>query len=483
MAELTPFVDGWDFVQTLGEGAYGEVKLAVNRVTEEAVAVKILDGHKANGASENIRKELCIHKMMNNSHIIRFYGHRKDGTLNYLFLEYASGGELFDRIEPDQGMAQSQAQRYFRQLINGVEYLHTRGVAHRDIKPENLLLDDNDNLKISDFGLSTVFRHQGKERKMNKCCGTPPYVAPEVMRKEDYRAEPADIWSCGIVLVAMMAGELPWDEPTYTCREYCDWLDKKYQLTPWNKIDTVPLALLKKILEDQPGKRWTIAQIKKDRWYCKTFSKSKGRLLSASPTTSPASGPFSKRICSGIDLSPPMARYDSAERYSSSQPELRRENPSSSELSQSSMEELVHGVSFSQPAAPDNLFLASQTQASQSSQTPLQRLVKRMTRFVTKCETEKALSDLKAVVDKLGLTWKKVHPNQISVSTTDKRGSQLIFKVFLYDMNGYRLVDFRLSKGDGLEFKRLFVQIKRKMSAVISKAPALLPINMPDTAV
>ncbi|CAH1263829.1 CHEK1 [Branchiostoma lanceolatum] len=446
MAETTPFVDGWDFVQTLGEGAYGEVKLAVNRVTEEAVAVKILDGDKVNGASENIRKELCIHKMMNNSHIIRFYGHRKDGTLNYLFLEYASGGELFDRIEPDQGMAQSQAQRYFRQLITGVEYLHTKGVAHRDIKPENLLLDDSDNLKISDFGLSTVFRHQGKERKMNKCCGTPPYVAPEVMRKEEYRAEPADIWSCGIVLVAMMAG-----------------------------------ALLKKILEDKPGKRWTIAQIKKDRWYCKTFSKSKGRLLSASPTTSPA-GPFSKRICSGIDLSPPMARYDSSERYSSSQPELRPENTSSSELSQSSMEELVCAVSFSQPAAPDDMFLASQTQASQSSQTPLQRLVKRMTRFVTKVETEKALAELKVVVDKLGLSWKKVHPNQISVSTTDKRGSQLIFKVFLYDMNGYRLVDFRLSKGDGLEFKRLFVRIKRKMTAVISKAPALLPINMPDTA-
>eukprot|EP00058_Branchiostoma_floridae_P027977 XP_002613468.1 hypothetical protein BRAFLDRAFT_71929 [Branchiostoma floridae] len=426
MAETTPFVDGWDFVQTLGEGAYGEVKLAVNRVTEEAVAVKILDGDKVNGASENIRKELCIHKMMTNSHIIRFYGHRKDGTLNYLFLEYASGGELFDRIEPDQGMAQAQAQRYFRQLIAGVEYLHTKGVAHRDIKPENLLLDDNDNLKISDFGLSTVFRHQGKERVMNKCCGTPPYVAPEVMRKEEYRAEPADIWSCGIVLVAMMAGELPWDEPTYTCREYCDWLDKKYQLTPWNKIDTVPLER-------------------------KTFM-----LYSY--------------------------RYDSSERYASSQPELRRENTSSSELSQSSMEELVQGVSFSQPAAPDDMFLASQTQASQSSQTPLQRLVKRMTRFVTKCETEKALAELKAVVDKLGLSWKKVHANQISVSTTDKRGSQLIFKVFLYDMNGYRLVDFRLSKGDGLEFKRLFVRIKKKMSAVISKAPALLPINMPDTA-
>lgn len=97
------------------------------------------------------------------------------------------------------------AQKYFRQLISGVEYLHSRGVAHRDLKPENLLLDNNDNLKISDFGLATIYRIQSKERLLEKKCGTLPYVAPEALVRA-YYAEPADVWSCGIILVALLAG-------------------------------------------------------------------------------------------------------------------------------------------------------------------------------------------------------------------------------------------------------------------------------------
>ena len=85
-------------------------------------------------------------------------------------------------------------------------YLHHRGVAHRDIKPENLLLTEDDILKLSDFGMATVFRHQGKERNLERRCGTTAYCAPEILLKPHYSAEPADIWSCGIVLVAMVTG-------------------------------------------------------------------------------------------------------------------------------------------------------------------------------------------------------------------------------------------------------------------------------------
>ncbi len=88
-------------------------------------------------------------------------------------------------------------------------YLHHRGVAHRDIKPENLLLTDTDILKLSDFGMATVFRHQGKERLLERRCGTTAYCAPEMLMKPRYNAEPADIWSCGIVLVAMVTGGKP----------------------------------------------------------------------------------------------------------------------------------------------------------------------------------------------------------------------------------------------------------------------------------
>jgi serine/threonine-protein kinase CHEK1 len=124
-------------------------------------------------------------------------------------------------------MAMNEAQRYFSQIIAGVEYLHSRGIAHRgitektlftieylkewliffltDLKPENILLDDNDNIKISDFGMATVFRLKGKERMLDKKCGTLPYVAPEVLLRS-YFAQPADVWSCGIILTTMLAG-------------------------------------------------------------------------------------------------------------------------------------------------------------------------------------------------------------------------------------------------------------------------------------
>lgn len=120
----------------------------------------------------------------------------------FLYLFYV----LFSfNIEPDIGMPVWEAQKYFKQLIAAMEYLHSKGVAHRDLKPENLLLDEHDNLKVSDFGLATIYRLHDKERCLERRCGTLPYVAPEVLLRP-YHAEPADIWSCGIILVALLTG-------------------------------------------------------------------------------------------------------------------------------------------------------------------------------------------------------------------------------------------------------------------------------------
>lgn len=170
-------------------------------------------------------------------------------------------------------MPQTEAQRYFKQLIAGVEYLHSRGVAHRDLKPENLLLDAHDNLKISDFGMATVFRYQGKERLLDKRCGTLPYIAPEVLCRK-YAAEPADIWSCGVVLVAMLAGELPWDMPSPDCPLYTAWKECQITRLPWTKIDTLALSLLRKVLMPLPGKRYSIEQITNHQWFQKKFKSS-----------------------------------------------------------------------------------------------------------------------------------------------------------------------------------------------------------------
>lgn len=164
------------------------VKLLLNRQTGEAVAMKMVDTKKHPDASASVKKEVCIQKFLQHPNVLRYFGTRRQNDIEYIFLEYAAGGELFDRIgwyrweknysflycdlqldfifltlvcdiEPDVGMPIKDARRFFNQLLNGVSYLHSKGVAHRDLKPENLLLDDGDNLKISDFGMATMFRY------------------------------------------------------------------------------------------------------------------------------------------------------------------------------------------------------------------------------------------------------------------------------------------------------------------------------------
>lgn len=469
---MTPFVEGWDFVETLGEGAYGEVKLAVNRETEQAIAVKIIDVEKAADCYDNVRKEICIHRMLQDVHVIRFYGQRTEGKKQYLFLECAGGGELFDRIEPDVGMPLSQAHRYFRQLIEGVEYLHKQGVTHRDIKPENLLLDADDNLKITDFGLSTVFRHKGKERLLGKCCGTPPYVAPEVLLKGEYRAEPADIWSCGIVLVAMLAGELPWDEPTKSNKEYNDWLNGRVNRTPWCKMDPQSLDFLSEILVENAKRRLTIPQIKKERWFSRSISTSRSPRDGCSPGNTPTGTGTFKRRCTEADVSSPQRPKRHKDHISASQPEPRRLDSGigSGALELVDDEATVNGLCFSQPVHLDHMLLSTQMQSTPgTSQSPFQSLVKRMTRFHTKRSADKTLHKLKEVLDKLKYSFTVNSPRQVTILTTDRRQNKLSVKVNLIDMHPSLLVDFRLSKGDGLDFKRHFLKIKAQLKDIIDR--------------
>lgn len=454
-----PFVQGWDLVQTLGEGAYGEVRLLVNRQTEEAVALKVIDTSQAKECNENVRKEVCIHKMLSHPNIVRFFGHRKEGPTVYLFLEYCSGGELFDRIEPDVGMSERNAHRFFLQLIAAVEYLHSVGITHRDIKPENILLNDKDNLKLSDFGLATVFRFKGNERLLNRLCGTLPYVAPELLSQTEYKAQPADIWACGIVLTAMLAGELPWDQPTESCQEYSDWLQKNTYLTPWKKIQPMPLSLLSKLLTASPDARITIADIQKDRWFIQG-----GR----DPLSSGGNRPHRSDV--GLIS---RSNSDDMMQFSSSQPDLDAGGLEALLVGQ-------HGgqVSFSQPTKPEHMLLGSQLLCTPgASQSPWQRLVRRMTRFFTTVDADESLSSLKDACEGLALGFKLTCTKQVTVSTLDKRNNKLIFKVFLLDMDQRVMLDFRLSKGDGLEFKRLFVKIKQKLGDIVSTQKILLPLN------
>ncbi|XP_015915294.1 serine/threonine-protein kinase Chk1 [Parasteatoda tepidariorum] len=454
------FVEGWNIVQILGEGAYGEVQLVMNMSTKEVVAVKKLDTRKEAGAANNIQKEVFIHRRLNHENIVKFFGHREEEPIHYIFLEYAMGGELFDRIEPDVGMPHSVAQKYFLQILNGVEYMHSIGVTHRDLKPENILLDENDNVKISDFGLATVFRHKGKERILNNRCGTLPYIAPEVFSRK-YKAEPADIWSCGILLVVMLSGELPWDEATNSCREFISWIRSNFSISPWTKIDNLPLALLKKILLYSPSKRYGIKDIQNNLWCKKTLvHEDSARWCGDSSTR--------KRLCSDLEQSPAL-KEESVTKLSFSQPApVNREHEKTSCLPGDINFSTV-GVSFSQPVDPDNMILSTQFTASQSpSRTPLP-IGTRLTRFCIGMDIELVYAELTKALEKLGYGWKYSAPGQVTVTTQDRRKTLLIFKANLISMSDNILVDFRRSRGDGIEFKRHFLKIKESLSHIIQK--------------
>uniref|UniRef100_A0A336L1Y4 non-specific serine/threonine protein kinase n=2 Tax=Culicoides sonorensis TaxID=179676 RepID=A0A336L1Y4_CULSO len=466
------FVDGWTIAQTLGEGAYGEVKLLINRHSGDAVAMKMVDLKKHPDAVNSVKKEVAIQRNLSHINILKFFGKRSQGDTEFIFLEYASGGELFDRIEPDVGMTPVDAQRYFNQLLLGVEYLHEKGIAHRDLKPENLLLDEHDNVKISDFGMATMFRLKGRERQLTTKCGTLPYVAPEVLI-EPYHAAPADIWSCGIILVTLLSGELPWDQPTTNCAEFIAWKSNTYQSrTPWSKLNTLAISLLRKILAVNPSERISLKNIMQHRWCTQKFSP-----VESCDVTDSGDMPRAKRLCSNVNLMGSNTD-DSLSRMCLSQP-MPSSKYAVSEVSTdcdapNNSNNYGDRISFcfSQPTMMDDLLLCTQMNATQCAN-PFQRLVKRMTRFCVSTSFDETVQKLTSVLENLGFQYKTHDDNVVTIMTTDRRKADLIFKVTLLEMEGKILLDFRLSKGCGLDFKRGFMKIRDTLNSegIVAKVP------------
>ena len=179
--------------------------MGYNPSTFEYAAIKIFDRKKHDLVA--VKKEFRIHQVISHPNIIKLLGSDEDEDNIYFMVEYAEAGELFDKIEPDVGIDEEVAHFYFHQLINAVSHIHSLGISHRDLKPENILLDDSGNLKLSDFGLATVFRHQNKTRILTTPCGTPPYLAPEV-REMNYHGDAVDLWSVGIILYVLLVGSM-----------------------------------------------------------------------------------------------------------------------------------------------------------------------------------------------------------------------------------------------------------------------------------
>lgn len=194
--------------QRLSEGAFASIYLCRERDarTPEVFAIKIIDksGIIKSGrqTQKQIDGEVRLHRLCGSDkkpNIIDYIASDETslGSL-WICMEFAEGGDLFDKIEPDVGVDENIARLYFKQLLAGLQFIHSKGVSHRDIKPENILLDADGRLKIADFGLAALYQYQGKRRQLNTCCGSPPYAAPEIITS--YDGEKVDVWSAGIVV-------------------------------------------------------------------------------------------------------------------------------------------------------------------------------------------------------------------------------------------------------------------------------------------
>ena len=190
--------------QLLGEGTTGKVKLAVHKETGEQVAIKIIKKSMFEikpDLERKIRREIALMRLLDHPHIMKLIGVCESPRHLYIILEYEKHGELFDYLVSSRRLSPETALNFFRQLIYGLEYLHSHGICHRDLKPENILLDEFDHIKIADFGFARWMRTSIAETS----CGSPHYAAPEVIRGERYDGRLSDIWSCGVILFALLA--------------------------------------------------------------------------------------------------------------------------------------------------------------------------------------------------------------------------------------------------------------------------------------
>mmetsp|Transcript_13060 Transcript_13060/g.40224 ORF Transcript_13060/g.40224 Transcript_13060/m.40224 type:complete len:498 (+) Transcript_13060:216-1709(+) len=273
MAKVGPY-----FVsETLGQGSFGKVKLAVHKETNVQYAIKILDKKdiKQNELTLNVRREIAIMKALNHRNIVSLREVLSSKNKLYIVMDLVRGGELFERIQKQGELDEKTARNYFQQLVDGIDYCHKRGVFHRDLKPENLLVDENGVLKITDFGVSSVKKREGD--LLFTTCGTPSYCAPEILANspEGYNGEKVDSWACGVILYLLLVGELPFQhEDMGTLYEMIRLCRVGYpaDLSPGAK------DLLSKMLVKDPQKRYTLSDVKTHPWFLQDYDGSDGSL-------------------------------------------------------------------------------------------------------------------------------------------------------------------------------------------------------------
>ncbi|KAF8097352.1 hypothetical protein N665_0290s0011 [Sinapis alba] len=263
----------YELGRTLGEGNFGKVKFAKDTVSGQPFAVKIIDKSRIAhlNFSLQIKREIRTLKMLKHPNIVRLHEVLASKTKIYMVMECVMGGELFDRIVSKGKLSETEGRKMFQQLIDGISYCHRKGVFHRDLKLENVLIDANGHIKITDFGLSALPQHFRDDGLLHTTCGSPNYVAPEVLANRGYDGAASDIWSCGVILYVILTGCLPFDDRNLAVL-YQKICKGDPPIPRW--LSPGARTMVKRMLDPNPVTRITVTGIKASEWFKQDYTPS-----------------------------------------------------------------------------------------------------------------------------------------------------------------------------------------------------------------
>lgn len=264
-------MDRYELVKDIGSGNFGVARLMRDKKTKELVAVKYIE--RGEKIDENVQREIINHRSLRHPNIVRFKEVFLTPTHLGIVMEYAAGGELFERICNAGRFSEDEARFFFQQLVSGISYCHNMQICHRDLKLENTLLDGSPapRLKICDFGYSksSLLHSQPKST-----VGTPAYIAPEVLSKKEYDGKTADVWSCGVTLYVMLVGAYPFEDPDDP-RNFRKTIGRimtvQYTIPPYVRLTPECKHLLSRIFTANPIKRITMPEIRQHDWFLKNL--------------------------------------------------------------------------------------------------------------------------------------------------------------------------------------------------------------------
>ncbi|KAL0075285.1 kinase-like domain-containing protein [Phycomyces blakesleeanus] len=260
-----PFIGDYWLGKTIGRGASGRVKLGIHRRTGELVAVKMIARSQlvsSSSTSRSVQRELAVLQLLYHPNLVELRQVLQDTFYVYFVMEYVQGGELFQVLSDRGRLPETEVRALFSQLMTGLSWCHSHHICHRDLKPENILLDkDKKNIKIADFGMSSII---SPGDLLRTSCGSPHYASPEIIKGTPYDGRATDIWSTGVILYVLLTGHLPFDDPNMG-RLLSKIKTGRYRRLPKYLSDEAR-DLLQRLLVVDPKERMTAKDVLQHSW-------------------------------------------------------------------------------------------------------------------------------------------------------------------------------------------------------------------------